>query len=93
MDTYSLKEFMDSMGKDRKLLEDLVFDKVKVSIKEGTKKILLFSIDAQGETTSFYLNRKEYGNFLDSYLKTCESAEEYETCSRIISLKKELSKG
>ena len=87
---YNVNDFMRSIDKDRKFLEDIVFEKIKKSISENTDKVCLFNIisnDEEEEVTSFYLDRKEYKFFLESYLKSCESREDYETCSRIIEIK------
>ena len=85
---YDINDFMSSIDKDRKFLEDIVFDKIKRSLEEKSDKICLFNIiSSDDEITSFYLDRKEYDFFLSSYLKSCESREDYETCSQIIELR------
>jgi hypothetical protein len=85
---YNVNDFMGSINKDRKFLEDIVFSKIKKSIEENTEKVCLFNIvSPDEEVTSFYLDRKEYDFFLSSYLKSCESREDYETCSSIIEMR------
>ena len=91
MEYYNINDFMSSMKEDRKLLEDLVFDKVKESISLKTEKAFLFTVSSVGETMSFYLNRTQYQDFLDKYLRSCEGVEEYERCSQILELKEILS--
>lgn len=88
MDYYNINDFISSMKENRKPIEDMVFFKVRESISLKTEKTFLFSISTEGETMSFYLNRSQYNYFLDTYLKSCESAEDYETCSQILELKK-----
>jgi hypothetical protein len=88
-DYYDINDFMGSIDKDRRILEEIIFDKIKKSIEEKTSKVCLFNIVSQEEdVTSFYLDREEYGHFLSSYLKACENREEYETCLKIIEIKK-----
>lgn len=85
---YDINDFMSSINEDRKILEEIVFEKIKKSVEENTNKVCLFNIlQGEGEVTSFYLDRKEYGFFLESYLKICESREEYETCLDIIEMR------
>jgi hypothetical protein len=85
---YDINDFMSSINEDRKILEEIVFEKIKKSIEENTNKVCLFNILQGGEeVTSFYLDRKEYDFFLESYLKICESREEYETCLDIIEMR------
>jgi hypothetical protein len=85
---YDINDFMSSIDKDRKFLEDIVFNKIKKSISEGTDKICLFNImSSEEELISFFLDRHEYDFFLSSYLKLCEEREEYETCSEIIGIR------
>lgn len=91
MEYYDINEFMGSIDKDRKLLEDLVFDKVKESISLKTDKAFLFTVSSLGEEMSFYLSRDQYGDFLDKYLVSCETCEDYERCSDILELKEILS--
>jgi hypothetical protein len=86
---YDINDFMGSINGDRKFLEDTVFNKIKKSIEEKTDKICVFNIaTAEDEITSFYLDKKEYNFFLSSYLKSCESREEYEICTDIIEMRK-----
>jgi hypothetical protein len=86
---YGMNDFMSSINGDRKFLEDIVFNKIKKSIEEKTDKICVFNIaTAEDEITSFYLDKKEYNFFLSSYLKACESREEYEICTDIIEMRK-----
>jgi len=90
---YGMNDFMSSINGDRKFLEDIVFNKIKKSIEEKTDKICVFNIaTAEDEITSFYLDKKEYNFFLSSYLKACESREEYEICTDIIEMRKLLWK-
>jgi hypothetical protein len=85
---YDINDFMSSINDDRKILEEIVFQKIKKSIEENTNKVCLFNIVHESEEiTSFYLDRKEYGFFLESYLSICESREEYETCLDIIEMR------
>ena len=85
---YDINDFMSSINKDRRILEDIVFIKIKKSLIENTQNVCLFSIHSGGEeVTSFYLDRKEYDYFLESYLKICEGREEYEVCSEIIEMR------
>ena len=91
-DYYDMNDFMSSINKDRKILEDIVFKKIKRSMEENTEKVCLFNIVSDDkEITSFFLDRKEYIFFLNSYLKACESREEYEICSEIIDIRNYLS--
>ena len=86
---YGINDFMSSINSDRKFLEDTVFNKIKKSIEEKTDKTCIFNIlVAENEITSFYLNKKEYGFFLSTYLKSCEAREEYEICTNIIEMRK-----
>jgi hypothetical protein len=86
---YGINDFMSSINSDRKFLEDIVFNKIKKSIEEKTDKTCIFNIlVAENEITSFYLNKKEYGFFLSTYLKACEAREEYEICTNIIETRK-----
>ncbi len=79
---------MGSINRDRKFLEEIVFGKIQKSLEENTDKVCLFNIiSSDEEVTSFYLDRKEYDFFLSSYLKACESREEYEICTRIIEMR------
>lgn len=85
---YDINDFMSSINKDRKVLEDLVFQKIKKSLDENTQNVCLFTISSGGsDITSFYLDRKEYDYFLESYLNICEGREEYEICSEIIKMR------
>lgn len=85
---YNVNDFMGSINRDRKFLEEIVFGKIQKSLEENTDKVCLFNIiSSEEEITSFYLDRKEYDFFLSSYLKACESREEYEMCTRIIEMR------
>jgi hypothetical protein len=85
---YNINDFMGSIDRDRKFLEEIVFGKIQKSLEENTDKVCLFNIiSSDEEVTSFYLDRKEYDFFLSSYLKACESREEYEICTRIIEMR------
>jgi hypothetical protein len=85
---YDINDFMGSINRDRKFLEEIVFGKIQKSLKENTDKVCLFNIiSSDEEVTSFYLDRKEYDFFLSSYLKACETREEYEICTRIIEMR------
>lgn len=85
---YDINDFMSSIDKDRKILEEIVFGKIKKSIEEGTSNVCLFNIILNDEeVTSFHLERSEYDFFLESYLKICEEREEYEICSDIIQMR------
>ena len=85
---YNINDFMGSIDRDRKFLEEIVFGKIQKSLEENTDKVCLFNIiSSDEEVTSFYLYRKEYDFFLSSYLKACESREEYEICTRIIEMR------
>jgi hypothetical protein len=85
---YNINDFMGSINRDRKFLEEIVFGKIQKSLEENTDKVCLFNIiSSDEEVTSFYLDRKEYDFFLSSYLKACESREEYEICTRIIEMR------
>lgn len=85
---YDINDFMGSIKKDRRILEEIVFGKIKKSLEENTDNVCLFKIISSGEEiTSFYLDRKEYGFFLSSYLKLCEEREEYEVCLDIIQMR------
>jgi len=91
---YDINDFMSSIDKDKKFLGDIVFDKIKKSISEGTDKICLFNImSSEEELISFFLDRYEYDFFLESYLKLCEDREEYEICSEIIEMRNTLHIG
>jgi hypothetical protein len=85
---YNINDFMGSINRDRKFLEEIVFGKIQKSLEENTDKVCLFNIiSSDEEVTSFYLDRKEYDFFLSSYLKACETREEYEICTRIIEMR------
>ena len=85
---YDINDFMGSISKDRRVLEEIVFEKIKKSIEENTNSVCLFNIVSnEEELTSFHLDRKEYKYFLESYLKLCEEREEYEICSSIIQMR------
>ena len=93
-DYYDMNDFMSSINDDRRILEDIVFEKIKKSIKENSEKVCLFNIVSDdSEVTSFFLDREEYIFFLNSYLKNCESREEYEKCSEIIEIRSSLTSG
>lgn len=85
---YDLNDFISSIKNNRILLEKIVFEKIKKSIEEKTEKTCILNLMSEKEEViSFYLHRKEYQFFLESYLKICELREEYEICSDILTMR------
>jgi hypothetical protein len=91
MEEGSFKEFMDLKDQNHFFLGDLIYNKVKDAILDNLDKAILFTMfpsdsDSTSQGVIFTLDREQFPQFLNSYLRRCESEELYETCSEILDL-------
>lgn len=91
MESGSFKEFMDLTNQNNQYLGDLIYKKVKHAILYNLDQAVLFTMfpsdsDATSQGIVFTLNREQFPQFLDSYLRRCEKDEMYEVCSEILDL-------
>jgi hypothetical protein len=92
MESGSFKEFMDLTNQNNQYLGDLIYKKVKHSILYNLDSAVLFTMfptetESSAQGVVFTLDRNQFQQFLDGYLKRCESEEMYEVCSEIIDLR------
>lgn len=91
MESGSFKEFMDLTNQNDQYLGDLIYQKVKHAILYNLDQALLFTMfpsdsDSTSQGILFTLDRGQFPQFLESYLKRCEYEEMYEVCSEILDL-------
>jgi hypothetical protein len=91
MEEGSFKEFMDLKDQNHLFLGDLIYKKVKYAILENLDKAVLFTMfpgdsDSSSQGVIFTLNKEQFPQFLNSYLRRCELEELYEVCLEILDL-------
>lgn len=92
MESWFLDDLIGPKSEIKPILGDAIYDKVKEAILENYKKIEIFTLlsrNADDTTVTgviFSLDSEQFSIFLDSYLKICESREEYEKCREILDL-------
>lgn len=92
MESGSFKEFMDLRNQNNQYLGDLIYKKVRHAILYNLDSAVLFTMfPTETETSAqgvvFTLNKDQFLQFLDGYLKRCENEEMYEICSEILDLR------
>lgn len=91
MESGTFKEFMDLTNQDNQYLGDLVYRKIKNAILYNLDQATLFTmfptdIESSPQGIVFTLERSQFPQFLEGYLRRCESEEMYEVCSEILVL-------
>lgn len=93
IDTHTFKDFIHIKDKSGEYLGDLFYEKVKSAISKDRDLASLFtSVDNDPNnpgTSQIFMcsvESEKFPMFLQEYLKWCESREEYEKCTDIMSL-------
>ena len=74
------------------ILGNLLYSKIKGAIINEEDKATIFIMhpldpETNSEGVVFTVDKKQFGIFLDKYLKICETEEAYELCQEIKDLK------